>query len=255
MEYVRYNPTDEFHKSIVGAVDEDARFGIRLQIHQIVNPSKVTLVVYGDDGDTQEFPMYRDASGDGYDNWIADVQLTKGLYFYYFVMDGVSYERYIGLGENQHASLYYDNVKPYQLSVYKKQYKTPTWLNKGVMYQVMVDRFCASGDTLPNEDKIMRKWGEQPYYREEDGVVRNRDFFGGNLKGLTSKLDYLASLNVTTLYLNPIFKAYSNHKYDTEDYELTDPMFGDLDDFTKLVEQAQKLKRVCAHIVQAPDER
>ena len=242
MEYVRYNPTDEFHKSIVGAVGEDVRFGIRLQVHQIVNPSKVTLVVYGDDGIFhQEITMYPDASGDGYDNYLADVQLKKGLYFYYFVMDGVTYERYVGLGDKQRASLYYDKVRPWQLSVYKKQYKTPTWLNKGVMYQIMVDRFCGNGETTPTEDKIMRRWGEQPYYREEDGVVRNRDFFGGNLKGLTSKLEYLASLNVTTLYLNPIFKAYSNHKYDTEDYEIIDPMFGNLEDFTNLCEQADKL--------------
>ena len=242
MDYVRYNPTDEFHKSIVGAVAEGVRFGIRLQVHQMVNPSKVTLVVYSDDETVNnEYVMYKDASGDGYDNYIADLQLTKGLYWYYFVMDGVTYERYVGIGDNKRASLYYDNVRPWQLSVYKKSYDTPTWLNKGVMYQIMVDRFCGVGETVATEDKIMRHWGEQPFYREEDGVVRNRDFFGGNLKGIVSKLPYLASLNVTTLYLNPIFKAYSNHKYDTEDYELIDPMFGTLDDFTTLCNEAGKL--------------
>lgn len=242
MDYIRYNPTDEFYKSIVGAVQDGKRFGIRIQIHQQVNPSRVCLVVYSDDGNYhEEHVMYSDISGDGYDNYIADIQLKKGLYWYYFKMDGVSYERFIGIGEDQKASLYYDNVKPWQLSVYKKQYETPTWINKGVMYQVMVDRFCATGETVPNEDKIMRHWGEQPFYREEDGTVRNRDFFGGNLRGLTQKLPYLASLNVTTLYLNPIFKAYSNHKYDTEDYEIIDPMFGTLEDFTTLCEQADKL--------------
>ena len=242
MDYVRYNPTDEFHKSIVGAVAENVPFGIRLQIHRTVNPSRVTLRVYSDDGSfNEEYPMYLDMSGDGYDNYLADVKLQKGLYFYYFVMDGVSYERYVGMGSNQRAGLFYDNVRPWQLSVYKKQYETPTWLNKGVMYQIMVDRFCATGDTVPTEDKILRHWGEQPFFREEDGVVRNRDFFGGNLKGVISKLPYLKSLNVTTLYLNPIFKAYSNHKYDTEDYEVIDSMFGDVDDFAKLIDEAGKL--------------
>ena len=241
MDYVRYNPTDEFHKSIVGAVAENVQFGIRLQIHQIVAPSQVKLVVYSDNNDFyQEYVMYVDKSGDGYDNYIADVKLKKGLYWYYFVMDGVTYERYIGIDDRQRASLYYDKVRPWQLSVYKKQYDTPTWLNQGIMYQIMVDRFCASGETVPTEDKIMRPWGEQPFFREEDGVVRNRDFFGGNLKGITSKLDYLASLNVKTIYLNPIFKAYSNHKYDTEDYELIDPMFGTAEDFARLIEQAGK---------------
>lgn len=242
MQYVKYNPTDEFYKSIVGAVAENARFGIRLQLNQVVCPSKVTLVVYNDDKTfCQEYVMYKDASGDGFDNYLADVQLKKGLYWYYFVMDGVSYERYVGLGDNRNACFYYDNVRPWQLSVYKKVYPTPTWLNKGVMYQIMVDRFCADGSTTPTEDKIMRPWGEQPLYRDEDGQVRNRDFFGGNLNGVTSKLDYLAQLNVKTIYLNPIFKAYSNHKYDTEDYEVIDSMFGTQQDFEQLCNKAKEL--------------
>ncbi len=107
MEYVRYNPTDEFYKSIVGAVAEGARFGVRLQISQAVNPSKVTLVVYGDDlSQNYKYVMYKDASGDGYDSYIADVSFKKGLYFYYFEMDGVTYERYIGIGGDKKACLY-----------------------------------------------------------------------------------------------------------------------------------------------------
>lgn len=241
MDYVRYDPTDEFYKSVVGAVSEGTSFGIRLQIYETVNPSKVTLTVYGDDGVfRKDYVMYKDRSGDGYDNYLADVQLKKGLYWYYFVLDGVTYERYVGMGDDARAAMFFENVRPYQLSVYKKQYDTPAWLNKGVMYQIMVDRFCATGETVATEDKIMRHWGEQPFYREEDGVVRNRDFFGGNLKGIISKLDYLRSLNVTVLYLNPIFKAYSNHKYDTEDYELIDPMFGTEEDFRELCSEADK---------------
>lgn len=242
MQYVKYNPTDEFYKSVVGAVSENNRFGIRLQLNQIVNPSSVKLKIFGD-GLLQkyEYVMYKDASGVGFDNYIADVSLPKGLYFYYFVMEGVDYEKYIGIGDNREACFYYDNVRPWQLSVYKKKYETPAWLNKGVMYQIMTDRFCKAGETLPYEDKIMRSWGEQPFYRDDDGIVRNRDFFGGNLKGIISKLPYLSSLNVKTLYLNPIFKAYSNHKYDTEDYEEIDPMFGTQDDFTELCAEAEKL--------------
>ncbi|MCH5159630.1 MAG: glycoside hydrolase family 13 protein [Clostridiales bacterium] len=242
MDYVRYNPTDEFHKTIVGAVAEDVRFGIRLQIHQVVSPSRVTLHIYSDDGKfSQDYAMYVDVSGDGYDNYLCEVKLKKGLYFYFFKMEGVTYEQFIGIGVNQRASLYYDNVRPWQLSVYKKQHETPTWLNKGVMYQIMVDRFCATGETKPTEDKIMRHWGEQPFFREEDGMVRNRDFFGGNLNGVISKLPYLKSLNVKTLYLNPIFAAYSNHKYDTENYEIIDPMFGNSEDFERLVAEADAL--------------
>jgi len=242
MEYVKYNPTDEFYKSIVGAVGEGVKFGVRLQLSQQVKPSSVKMVVYSDDRSFfNEYIMYKDASGEGYDSYLADVSFTKGLYFYYFVMDGVSYERYIGITADKRAGFYYDNVQPWQLSVYKNKYPAPAWLNKGVMYQIMTDRFCKEGNTVPNEDKIMRRWGEQPYFRDEDGVVRNRDFFGGNIRGIISKLPYLAELNVKTIYLNPIFKAYSNHKYDTEDYEQIDPMFGTYDDFTELCKKAEQL--------------
>lgn len=242
MTYIKYNPIDPFFKSVVGAVAEDMPFGVRLQINQIVNPSSVTMRVYDDNGSfTCDYPMYRDESGNGFDNYVAELSLKKGLYRYYFVMDGVTYEHFIGMGENRRPSLFYDNVRPYQLSVYKKIYQTPTWLNKGVMYQIFVDRFCASGKAVPNEDKIMRNWGEQPYFRDEDGVVLNRDFFGGDLEGVISKLPYLRSLNVSTIYLNPIFKAYSNHKYDTEDYETIDPMFGTQQDFERLCAEAHNL--------------
>ena len=242
MDYVRYNPTDEFYKSIVGAVSENVRFGVCVQLNQVVNPTSVKMVVFSDDHlQNYEYTMYKAASGDGYDSYRADVSFKKGLYFYYFVMDGVGYERYIGIGADRKASFYYDNVKPWQLSVYKNKYPNPNWLNKGVMYQIMTDRFACVGQTKPTEDKIMRRWGEQPFFRDEDGIVRNRDFFGGNLQGIISKLPYLAELNVRTIYLNPVFKAYSNHKYDTEDYEQIDPMFGTEEDFKELCDKADKL--------------
>ena len=247
MQYVKYNPTEEFYKSVVGAVPEGQEFLVRLQIHKCVQPEKVTLVVYSDNGARyDEFVMMReDAQGD-YDNFTACLKYEKGLYWYYFKMDGVPYERFIGIGYNKQASLFYENVQPYQLSVYKQKYKSPAWLNKGVMYQIMVDRFFHSGRKVVTEDKILRNWGEQPFFRAEDGKVLNRDFFGGNLKGIIKKLPYLASLNVRTIYLNPIFKAYSNHKYDTEDYETVDPMFGTEKDFVTL---CQKAKECGMHVI------
>ncbi len=164
MQYVKYNPADEFYKSVVGAVEENVRFGIKIQLRREVNPAKVTLAVFRDDGLKREFVMYKEEGADGYDNYIADVSFEKGLYFYYFVMDGVSYEKYIGIGPDRQACLFYDNVNPYQLSVYAQKYDTPVWLNKGVMYQIMVDRFCKVGETVATEDKIMRSWGEQPFF-------------------------------------------------------------------------------------------
>ncbi len=78
------------------------------------------------------------------------------------------------------------------------------------------------------------------YLPNENGEVLNNDFFGGTIKGVTEKLDYLESLHVTTIYFNPIFQAYSNHRYDTGDYKLIDPMLGTEDDFRELCAKAAK---------------
>ena len=72
------------------------------------------------------------------------------------------------------------------------------------------------------------------------GIVTNSDFFGGDLKGIEEKLDYLASLGVTCIYLNPIFESHSNHRYDTANYEKIDPLLGDEEDFRSLCAAAKE---------------
>lgn len=134
---------------------------------------------------------------------------------------------------------------PYQITVYDPDYKTPDWFRGGVMYQIFCDRFARGKDTNSlsvRTDILPRTWGDTPYYKSEQfgGAYLANDFFGGNLKGITEKLDYLSDLGVQTLYLNPIFKAYSNHKYDTGDYECIDPMFGTEDDFVNLCKSAEE---------------
>ena len=79
------------------------------------------------------------------------------------------------------------------------------------------------------------------YKPNRQGKVLNNDFFGGNLKGIQEKLPYLKELGVTILYLNPIFEAASNHRYDTSDYMKIDPFLGDKKDFETLVENAKTL--------------
>lgn len=241
LQLVKYNPIYNFYKSTVGAVPQGTELTLRVLIDSCMHPSAVHLVVYDENDYHQEFLLHQDVAFDNYCSYVVTFSMPKGLYWYYFEMSDVPYERYIGIASNLEASLFFENVKAWQLSVYEKIYDTPKWLNDGVMYQIMVDRFAAKGKVVPTEDKLMRKWGEQPYYQELDGSVSNRDFFGGTIKGIISKLPYLASLGVTTLYLNPIFSAYSNHKYDTEDYEQIDSMFGTKQDFAQLTQKATKL--------------
>ena len=87
---------------------------------------------------------------------------------------------------------------------------------------------------------LHERWDETPLCGPNERGDYCEDFFGGDLAGITERLDYLASLHVTTLYLNPIFEAASNHRYDTADYETVDPLLGDEQDFRTLCTEAEK---------------
>ncbi len=76
--------------------------------------------------------------------------------------------------------------------------------------------------------------------RTREGKITNQDYFGGDLRGIEEKLGYLKSLGVTCLYLNPIFEAHSNHRYDTADYRKIDPLLGTEEDFRSLCESARE---------------
>ena len=83
-------------------------------------------------------------------------------------------------------------------------------------------------------------WGGKITKNTSDRTALNYEVFGGNLKGVIDKLDYLKSIGVTTIYLSPIFMAPSNHKYDTSDYSTIDPMFGDQKTLQELIIQAEE---------------
>ena len=137
-----------------------------------------------------------------------------------------------------------DGAARWQLTVYEDT-GTPDWFGRGVTYQIFPDRFCRTGTPdvsgMVGRRWLHESWDDQPVFRpDEDGQITNRDFFGGSLAGITEKLDYLQSLSVTTLYLNPIFEAASNHRYDTADYRAIDPLLGDEETFRTLCREAHK---------------
>ncbi len=133
----------------------------------------------------------------------------------------------------------------WQLTVYDDRGHTPAWFGFGVSYQIFPDRFCRSHIPDPagmvGERTVHENWQDTPdFLPDEQGEIRNRDFFGGDLPGITGKLDYLKGLGVTTVYLNPIFEAASNHRYNTADYLAIDPMLGKEEDFQTLCREAHK---------------
>ena len=137
-----------------------------------------------------------------------------------------------------------DGTARWQLTVYEDT-GTPDWFGRGVTYQIFPDRFRRTGtpdvSSMVGRRWLHESWDDQPVFRpDEGGQITNRDFFGGSLAGITEKLDYLQSLSVTTLYLNPIFEAASNHRYDTADYRAIDPLLGDEETFRTLCREAHK---------------
>ncbi|HIZ20585.1 MAG TPA: glycoside hydrolase family 13 protein [Firmicutes bacterium] len=171
---------------------------------------------------------------------------TPGLYWYWFEMDTAQGRRALSRRPDGTGELAEGGDAPrWQLTCYDPAFRTPEWLAGGIFYQVFPDRFARSGapkEGIPAGRVLREDWGGQPEWRpDEQGVVRNNDYFGGDLRGLESRLDRLAELGVTCLYLNPVFEAHSNHRYDTADYTRIDPLLGTEEDFRSLLRSAAQV--------------
>ncbi len=166
-----------------------------------------------------------------------------GLYYYYFQVDDGT-EKLLILKNRGQAAV--NSGGKWQLTCFAKEYDTPKSFCGKVMYQIFPDRFYRSGQCDASDKlrpfSLHEKWSETPEYRPDaKGIIQNNDFFGGNLNGIIEKLPYLKNLGVEVLYLNPIFKAYSNHRYDTCDYKKIDPLLGTEQDFQRLAGQAHQM--------------
>lgn len=171
-----------------------------------------------------------------------------GLINYYFTIENNDNKYFYGNNDEAlggEGKIYTENPKQYQITVYEDQY-IPNWYKEGVVYQIFVDRFFnGNEDGHINSPKrnsfIYSNWYDEPMYiKNMDGSIARWDFYGGNIRGVINKLPYLKDLGITIIYLNPIFKAFSCHKYDTGDYEKIDEMFGSEEDFKELCLKAKE---------------
>lgn len=105
----------------------------------------------------------------------------------------------------------------------------PLWIKDAVFYQIFPERF-SNGDTS-NDPPNVEQWGKSP---------KGNNFFGGDLQGIIDRLDYLKELGITAIYLNPIFSAESNHKYNTKDYRIIDPIFGTNELFDQFIKKCHE---------------
>ena len=227
---IYYNPLDPACKSVLGGVRQNESFTIRI----FGKSDEPCIFVLQRDGcEAQSLHMQNISGG-----WELQLSFAEpGLYFYWFRLGG----RRAALGEDRNAE-FSDSASAYQILVYRECFATPAWFKGGIMYQIFPDRFFKSGEILVEKGKwLHRDWHETPEFRpNEKGKILNNDFFGGNFRGILKKLDYLQSLHVTVIYLNPIFRAFSNHRYDTGDYMQLDPMLGSEEDFSALVSECGK---------------
>lgn len=185
---------------------------------------------------------------------------AKGVHGYKFIVGDQdttaeygedTQEGHTGKAEDKNAGLF-------QLTVYDPGYQTPNWMKEAVVYQIFPDRFYNGNQENDHvKDSVGARgsqpiehpasWSSLPDNPNEQGTASykgdgefSNDFFGGDIAGIKAKLDYLQSLGVNTLYLNPIALAPSNHKYDATDYKQVDPMFGSEKEFENFAKELSK---------------
>lgn len=235
---VRFDSTNITDKSPFGAVPTGESVSFKLAVKKDLNPSGVSLCVRL--GEKTEYLSALRLPSDGeYVCFSVDKVFNFcGIYYYRFEIyaDGKTY--YVGRGEGTEATIG-EWLPEWQQTVYDSAYVEPDGFRGGIIYHVFGDRFCRD-ESVSAGGKALTSWGKTPRVRDTGGVYRAEEFFGGNLRGVTSKLDYVSSLGVNIIYMSPIFKAYSNHRYDTGDYFEIDPVLGSEEDFVELCREARK---------------
>lgn len=203
------------------------RKGYEAEINMLYNPSN------------HSFECTVDAVSDGAPIW---------YYFVFIYRD----KKMLFYGNNKtltggQGTLFESNPLSYQITVFSKDFKTPSWWKEGPVYHIFVDRFYKSDSySPPISDRVFYyhdNWSDNPLYLPHEGNAKYfpDDFFGGNLLGVLEKLNYIKSLGIRTIYLSPVFEAHSNHKYDTADYSKIDPSFGSNGIFKKLCTEAASI--------------
>ena len=165
-----------------------------------------------------------------------------GLYFYFFyITTQTGGFRLFKQGDDTNM----EAGDLWQVSCVPESFTTPDWAKGATIYQVFPDRFCRVGKPdlrgKLQPYTVHTDWYEEVQWRPTpEGLVLNNDFYGGNFKGITEKMDYIASLGANILYLNPISKSFSSHRYDTGDYKTPDPMLGTEADFVEMCDAAHE---------------
>lgn len=173
-----------------------------------------------------------------------DIGMDDGLFFCHFEFEQGGSRHYIAFDHNENAYVSPRFVNELQIIIYNEQYASPNWLFGGAMYQIFPDRFAKGGEVSRREDAVYDEdWdnGIPEYPAQVGQAFPNNKHFGGTLYGIADRLSYLSGLGINCIYLNPIFSAFSNHKYDTADFLSVDKTFGGDKALEYLVEKAHSV--------------
>ena len=238
-------------RSNTGAFPAKDTLEITLKVPRDLELVSPRMAIAPDGGDDCEIlPEYRDFDGEN-DDFLFALDLGKmgedgygGLYYYEFRFDKNYKTYYTASVNNVEFSIVDRPSRRFLLLLYEPDFTTPHTYYGTTMYHIFVDRFAKGTHETPvrADARLDPDWAHgSPEYAPYPGAhLENNQFFGGSLWGVLDKLDYLESLSVGCIYLSPIFKAYSNHKYDTGDYDVIDETFGGREAFDALLAECRR---------------
>jgi len=248
-----YNDLDNYYKDPIEAVRENQTMIFHVQLPVSYKDYTVAMVLHHNSSKNCNVVFMKlkaeIESGLIYEGYFSTDEI--GVWWYNFKINkSIDNVEYITPGTDWEGILtgFLDQMLPmerkfWRFSVYKKDFETPSWIQGGVVYQIFPDRFnMHKGNILAHKEKIREhSWSEFPCWDTVDNFMDSfRDFYGGTLKGISEKIEYLQDLGVTCIYLNPIFESASSHRYNTADYEKIDSLLGESNDFIDFCNWAEE---------------
>ena len=242
---ILYDSKLAIYKTPFGTLTPGQSCTLHIHIPAQVGCTHVTCILSHDGGShAQDVLLKRQRRKGPYEIFSGAFSIpAEGLYFYYFyVHTQTGGFRLFKQGDDTNM----EAGDLWQISCVPADFHTPQWAKGATFYQIFPDRFHKSGkcDLTGKLEPytVHRSWNDEVQWKPNaQGMVLNNDFYGGNFRGIAEKLPYIAQLGTTAIYLNPICKAFSSHRYDTADYKTPDPMLGTQEDFAQLCQQAHEL--------------
>jgi len=270
--HIYHNSQNTYYRAPFGAVQVTTSVTLSIDVADVSANTDIFLEYYIN-GSRQEIRMEQSSSpvqGPLHFSAVITFDDKPGICWYYFRIECEESTFFYGNNSRRlggEGTVTSENPVPYQITVYIPD-RSPSWFKEGIVYQIFPDRFARGGNWKEMQEKarqaytygtgngssirdpfslyqsrpsrsVAESWQDAPEYpRDSSGAVSDWRFSGGNLRGISEKLPYLAGLGVTVIYLNPVFRASSNHKYDTSDYMHIDEAFGSDRDFREMCETA-----------------